>query len=183
VLSYCSLLVHTYLFHFNYSSAWQRLERLPYQNNTCIHWISSTLVNTCVAPIWQFCPEIVGRGTNCRNLPLTELTEGRSGEWRGESSNISRWLRQWPPWCLGKLNSGGGCSSKDQPARFHDRAIMVSWQITIGIRWRHVGLLWDWVPRKQPNRRDVNLGKHGSHVMSVRLLSSHSSHTMVIATH
>ena len=31
------------------------LERLPYRNNTCIHWISNTLVNTGVVPIRRSC--------------------------------------------------------------------------------------------------------------------------------
>jgi len=34
------------------------LERLPYRNNTCIHWISSTLVNTAVVPIKKSCPRL-----------------------------------------------------------------------------------------------------------------------------
>ena len=37
----------------------QIMERLPYQNNTWIHWISSTLVNTCGVPIRKSCPNYI----------------------------------------------------------------------------------------------------------------------------
>jgi len=56
--------------------ALRREERLPYQNNTCIHWISSTLVNTRVVPIRKSC-QTSGQ-TYRQQVSVADLSSGPS---------------------------------------------------------------------------------------------------------